>query len=169
MNEKHHPLGPSNYPAWAKCPCYDNAQAGKSDDATQGKAIHAEVEAYFTSGKEPTTDEATWAVEKIREMSGGAEVTCEVVVASPESSSLGLRYAGASVKCPSKNRRSRSNESRSNEMGVCRGRVLRPCVDCRHGQMGWRRLPCRACRICGGRLGCREDGGGEVKAINSCK
>ena len=91
MNEKHHPLGPSNYPAWAKCQCYDNSPERNSSDASAGKAIHKEVEEYFNGSgvATPKTDESIWAVEKIKELSSGAEVKCEVLVSAPEASALG--------------------------------------------------------------------------------
>jgi len=64
---EHHPLGPSHYPAWQVCPCWEGSN-GSSSEAKAGTSAHKEVELGLSNPDyTPDNFAARWAVNLLRE------------------------------------------------------------------------------------------------------
>lgn len=74
---KHHHLGPSKFPAWKLCPCFESDPAPR-EDATEGTRQHAALESILRGGSgdslaDLSTDGAEavqWAADYIRTLAG---------------------------------------------------------------------------------------------------
>lgn len=82
MNEnenvrKHHPLSPSNYPAWAECPSWEGG-GRQSSESSEGTRAHEEF-SRLVEGRiaESEIRVAAWAAQSVRDLAAGAIVSCE--------------------------------------------------------------------------------------------
>jgi hypothetical protein len=73
---KHHHLGPSKFPAWKLCPCFESDPTPR-EDATEGTRQHAALESVLRGGPDPLAElspdgaEAVqWAADYIRSLAG---------------------------------------------------------------------------------------------------
>lgn len=80
MENKHHPLGCSNYNAWVHCINWKGSSGGK--DASVGTEVHGQFDrAFKEEGYEPDSYVARWAVDAVRELAGTSHVETEVLLA----------------------------------------------------------------------------------------
>ncbi len=79
----HHPLSPSNYPAWDECPLFE-ADGRQSSEASEGTRIHEEFARIVQSGMfdedEADSSVASWAARQVLGLSDGLVVSCEARV-----------------------------------------------------------------------------------------
>ena len=61
----HHEFGPSNFPAWAQCPCYRRTNTGNKE-ATAGTDAHQQLHDALVNGTTPENDAAAWAAEWVK-------------------------------------------------------------------------------------------------------
>lgn len=89
MNNKHHPLGCSNYNAWAHCINWKGSSGGK--DASVGTEVHGQFDrAFKEDGYEPDSYVARWAVDAVRELAGQSYVQTEMMLAGTSDTVKGI-------------------------------------------------------------------------------
>lgn len=84
--DRHHPYGPSRWPALLECPCWEGKGVG--EDATKGVRLHAILEQLLKedSPYDPVDEMELHVVQiagKIRQMADGAKILSEVTVRLP--------------------------------------------------------------------------------------
>lgn len=77
---KHHPYGPSNYPAWATGCMKFHSGGKKSNEAAVGSDVHEQVSKWIKTGEEPDSSVARWMCDKLEELSNNNEIYSEVRV-----------------------------------------------------------------------------------------
>jgi hypothetical protein len=81
---KHHPLGPSNFPSWEKCPRFDYDPDADKSLAVRGTNLHAALEQAIITRTPPIVeddqhgqDAVSWAYNYIMDLAGSDPIKAE--------------------------------------------------------------------------------------------